>query len=260
MSVTAVGTNFSEVSRSPSYDPAFGDSVTITYHGTQDACLAAAAGFRQSRYKYQGPRAVGGGLWELVVTVPNSNDGQDEAPEEQWEIDATAAEIEIWKHPTVKSFLLSFNDGGTAIKKAIKDAASYEGGNLEFHIEEFALDADDTAFATIIYKELVAGGGSLPYTRPVLRVRRTYGPQYAGGYDVVAEPTAYQHAALVDTFAIPALVQAQMPDDPAADSGYVWAWVQTHQNTVTIPSLGRIEEVLEFTFGQVSSLLFDVIS
>ena len=258
MSTIAIGSSFTEFSRSPSYDPAFGDSVSITYHGTEDACRASAAGFRQSRYKFTGPRALGGGLWEIVVQVPNSNDGQAESAEEQWEIDGVQEQIEIWRHPTVVAFLVSFNDGGTQIKKAIIDASKYEGGDLDFWLEDFALDADDTAIAETIFAELLHGGGTLPYTRPVLRVRRTYGPGYSGRYAVVATPQGSLTDTLVADYDVPTLVANQLPDDPAAESGYVWAWINTHQSTVTIPSLGRIEEVLEWTFSKVSELLFDV--
>lgn len=254
---TAIGRALSEVNRTPSYDPNYGHSVAITWQGTEDACKSKAADLLSARLRFSGPRAIGGGAWEIQANIPQADDTTTEASQDSWELDFIEEQIEIWRHPNVEAYLHAQDDRGALIKKQIKDAAQKADDNPdELVTPDFASDA--TAFA--IYTELIKGGGATSYRRPIIRVRRTFSPNYSDRYQISAKPNGYATSTLVSTFGVPSVIESQLPDDPDVEDAslYAWAWIDSGQSIMAVPSIGRVEETRQWTFAKVALLLFNV--
>lgn len=225
-------------------DPISGRREVQIFQGDESdlrvmADMMLAAGRRYRMQHEAGPR------WRLAVSVADGN-LQDTIPVDQWERVTEWREEPLLHNPS----LLQAAGGVTTaanwfqeIKDALKSRKPVSGPQAKLQL----------------YNLMARGVESYPVRSVVLRRRRTAPISWLAASAVNAVEVAYTTARLIELFNIPQSVAEKLPDAPGhiqAPEDTYWAWLERSDDSVMSPALGKAEEIKEFIFGLVPSVLY----
>jgi hypothetical protein len=281
---TLVGEATLKVGSSLVYDPVRGPELRETYKGTETGLNALASAFSLSGNRTE--MSNDGGTWTLVVTfATETNDGSgSETPVDKWDISRDYYLEPIWAHPNVHSLAKNMNtavsamDNLAAIRRDIENALNGKiptsqdnSGNSVTYEEYTEGPVPPTYFETSpapwsaaklrLYKLMVRGLESFETERCVISRVRSFSIGYPTRMKLDAIPVVYTTNSLISTFDVPAVIQAQLPDEPSSDQtpdGTQWAW-KLRKDHSTINYYGKVEETREWVYSAWSTDVYNVI-
>lgn len=200
-------------------------------------------------------RGSEGGAYTLTVAYARDpDDVSDEVAVDEWEFDLETFEMDLfaWAPAIIEADAY----GNVAdYRKLLVDAATEGDANPH----------SNTTYpvANYIYKLLTRGVTSIPLNRPVLSRNRTFSAAYSGRNQSSARQTIWTTDALVAAFAIPASVQALLPDNPPTAEtplNTTWAWRLSVDRSQFSVSEGKWTEMKSWQFGAWVESFFNVVS
>jgi len=247
------------------FDPRWGRVLQEDYRGAPKGIAALDLLLSAQGYKTDVVKMASAHL--LTVTYgrdPSEVTGQPEQPVDTWELTAERDKVAIWNHPVVVMILKPLSAAQTS--KAIKlIEAAVDAGETFPNLDDEILNLLDQArregLATIFHL-LVLGVKVYPAARAVLRRRRTFSGNFAERMALDRIEKFYTTAKLIEAFAVPAVIAAQLPADPGEEdtpTPLKWGWVQTAFSSDISPAINRIEEKREWRFAACPPILFDVV-
>lgn len=262
------------------FDPSSGYVARTTWRGSPSQCTAYHASLVAS-----GIRAVltsRGGVGEVSVLSQGNPDAVGaEVPVDKWEIGTEFMQVPIWGHPNLANYANGY-DGATSIAEgiarirqdmelALKGKTLNSEGKVESEVgpaptapSDVTAEFGSNGELLKIYKNLCRGQDAYPITVPVLSRVRTYSAalltvsKTTGRMKVPDLPIAYRTATLISTYAVPVVMQTQMPDTPATvPEDAEWAW-QERRHTLEVNWVGKVTEVQDWVFGAHSTVIYTI--
>lgn len=223
-----------------------------------------------------------GALGRLSVGIPQSADySQTETPQHKWTITTDFVQETLWNNPKVwfyaeldaaglqlpKDEVLGFYR--TRIDHALKGsvwqgADQFDNTGQYQQLSNGPLTPSQTGFTQgsylmMLYKLMMRGAEAYEVERPVVSRVRTYSAQYLQRITIPSIPDVYTTTAFVRDWAVPAVIAAQLPDDPAhIPENCIWAWKE-RRHTAEVDYTGKVVETCEWTFAAWSTLLYNSI-
>jgi hypothetical protein len=238
------------VSEERVFDEQFGFQTIATYEGLKASVdsamglMSLISGLRMKSQQFQGP------WYRLTLSFAGTGDGSEEAPVDTWSRVTEFVQEDIRNNRYVVE---SASDLQTLAKwvKEIKEELKEADGTIP---------AGWSAAQRDIYKEYARGADSHEVRRTVIRRRRIIPIEFATPTLVQAIEPIYTRSALITTFEIPAEAQVLIPASPAIlpPDNTAWAWKERGNTSDFVPSINKVEEVVEWTFAAWSLLLYDL--
>lgn len=241
------------------FDPQQGFIYVSTYEGNEASIRGLESVFTaakaRTRVEHDGP------VYSIEVrnAAPSSADGAEQ-PLDKWNLDIDFAQESIWSAPHVLSAAAAADETGTF---TADDMIAYWKSAIKAKQEETIVAPAATGFAEPlrqIYANIIRGQEAYEVERPTLSRVRTYSASYATRIRIEAIPTVYTTTALILSFAVPALIVAQLPDNPAYTPPYTaWSWKKRKQSSETVVALNKIQETTEWVFAAWDTLTYNVV-
>jgi hypothetical protein len=237
-------------SEEPFYSAETGYGLRQTWHGSKAAIVAKLSTYAQQGYNGTTSKSAGGS-WQLVISLPD-------VAFDRWEIDTEWEQRSLFALPQADAEMSAYSNAGStgraAYKKMIEDAVS--NGDNALSVTEGAYP-----YAYVIFRLMSRGVEAYEVRRPVIRRRRTVALQWATPITLDQNENVYTTAKLITTFAIPALVQLQLPANPAVTPiDCAWAWKTRTQASSSVPALNKTEEQTEWVFAAWPTKYYTLIS
>lgn len=236
------------------FDPATGDTLEHSWSGPKAPIFALYSAFRRSRIAarvdHKGP------VYTLRANI-GALQNDAETPQDEWEID----------HEMVQTSLFNVPEVTQEAYRWVEEAGSVTGPPAEGIVHTIAMyrrlleDAvkrgepnplQTYPIASLVYLELSRGNEAMELDRIILRRIRHFSPQYAERAKLTRLPNVYSTLALIETFAVPKLVQDQLPATPATEDtprNTFWGWKVRRDRSVVIPRMNKIREEKEWVFA-----------
>lgn len=246
-----------------------GESYFEVWRGTRAQALAKAsalrlAGFRVQRRKWSGP---GYQVTGTISLAPVAGGGSgSETPVDRWRITTQLAQLDMRSNPKLLAAFRAFVaeeyiESQLNINIQTADNLLASGGSVNDVGPSSPPNPAADALGRKLFNLRARGTQSYELKRPVLTRIRTVSTNYANQFIMEAQPKVYTTAALIRDFGLPATIQQRLPATPnEAPSDTVWAWLWQQQDSDTIPSLGRVEEMDSWVFAAWSTVLYDVVA
>ena len=294
--MSIIGSNAVLVSSDQIFDPQAGWQVEEQWAGTDSAlsALANAYALAGSRVRY-GNR---GGQRVLIATVGTVTPGSTEVPSDSFTLHKAFVQASLWSGSKIISLVRAFaNENGYTGEHGFEDALAFLQREMETAMAGKVWDSASSSLVQVlsgpwsptdltlgtvtagsatytwtpwsktmldIYKLMLQQGtthGGYEIERPGLQRLRTYSAAYSQRMKLDRVPKVYTTSSLVSLFSIPALIAAQLPDDPpTADlpSNSAWGWKVRNEAT-DIRWGGKFEERKEWVFWAWSTILYDLV-
>lgn len=263
VSVSIGDNNARIIAQEPQFDPQTGVWFIDRWEGSEEALKARmsiyiAAGFRAHCYQFEGP------IWrgEFSNQPTQAETGIPEITD-QWEFDTEFMQESIWSNPLVRDLALT-DLTLSKWKKEIETAIENKRTIAQFAatgvipLTPGLPGTPPTAEEVAVFITVNRGQTAYESRRQVVRRVRSIPTTSAAQVAPDALERIYTRAALITVFAIPALIAARLPPEPAliAPDFTAWTWKMRRDASSIAPQIAKAQETREWTYGLWSTLTY----